>query len=142
MIGLDLLRKTASLSAIHDSSERFPAERCEPGTREGISKTIRDWTKDSDLFSRIFWLYGSPNEETTAVLQSIAESCASSELKAYLGGSLFFSKEATGYHRGHHLFITIAYQLAVNVPVLRDPINRVICVNLGVTGSLSLIAPS
>ncbi|KAF8162768.1 hypothetical protein B0H34DRAFT_293871 [Crassisporium funariophilum] len=45
-----------------------------------------------------------------------------------LGGSFFFSRGKLGREQGHFLFMTIAFQLALNVPGLREHVNRIMCI--------------
>ena len=71
------------------------------------------------------WLYGPAGAGKTAILQAIADFlCNSSEFSQNFGGSFFFSRGKKGRDQGHFLFSTIAYQLALNVPGLRQHVNR------------------
>ena len=51
--------------------------------------------------------------------------CSLSESDQNFGGSFFFSRGKNGRDRGHFLFSTIAYQLALKVPGLRQHVNRI-----------------
>ena len=83
-----------------------------------------------------FWLYGPAGAGKTAILQAIAELLCSpgspdgpSEPGRILGGSFFFSRGRKGCDQGQFLFSTIAYQLALNVPGLRQYVNRIMELN-------------
>jgi hypothetical protein len=77
--------------------------------------------------SLFFWLYGSARVGKTVILQAITEfMCSSSETDENVGGSFFFSRGKNGCQ---FLFLTIAYQLALNVPGLRQHVNHIIEVN-------------
>ena len=75
--------------------------------------------------SYFFWLYGPAGAGKTSILQAIAEFlCSPSGSGQNFGGSFFFSRGKHGRDQGHFLFSTIAYQLALKVPGLRQHINR------------------
>ena len=116
-----------SLSAIHDSSERYPPPRCHPETRTLVRTLIICWIEDPNPTSFVLWLYGPAGVGKSAILQSLAEECCS--LDGRFGGSFFFSRGKAGRDQGHFLFSTIAYQLALNLPYLRKPINDVMQAN-------------
>ena len=78
------------------------------------------------MASSFFWLYGPAGAGKTAILQAIAEFlCSPSESGQNFGGSFFFSRGKQGRDRGHFLFSTIAYQLALKVPGLRQHVNHI-----------------
>ena len=115
-----------SLGALHDSAERSPAPNCHPDTRTDIRQIILDWISSESLESYFFWLYGPAGAGKTSILQAIAEFlCSPSGSGHNFGGSFFFSRGKHGRDQGHFLFSTIAYQLALKVPGLRQHINRI-----------------
>jgi energy-coupling factor transporter ATP-binding protein EcfA2 len=120
------LRLAASLGAIHDSAERCPPPNCHPNTRIAVRKIILDWIHEESSALHFFWLYGPAGAGKTSILQAIAEILSSSsESDENFGGSFFFSRGKNGCDQGHFLFSTIAYQLALNVPGLRQHVNRI-----------------
>ena len=124
--GFHILRLGVSLGAIHDSSERFPAPNCHPNTRMAVRQIILDWICSECSASSFFWLYGPAGAGKTAVLQAIAEFlCSPSGSGQNFGGSFFFSRGKQGRDQGHFLFSTIAYQLTLRVPGLREHVNRI-----------------
>ena len=124
------MRLGVSLGAIHDSAERYPSPNCHPETRKAVRKIILDWIDSENLASSFFWLYGPAGAGKTAILQAIAERlCSPSGSDQNFGGSFFFSRGKTGRDQGHFLFSTIAYQLALNVPGLRQHVNRIMEAN-------------
>ena len=110
-----------SLGALHDSAERSPAPNCHPDTRKAVRQTILDWICSESLASHFFWLYGPAGAGKTSILQAIAEFLCRSNRN--FGGSFFFSRGKHGRDQGHFLFSTIAYQLALKVPGLRQHVN-------------------
>ena len=115
-----------SLGALHDSAERSPAPNCHPDTRKAVRQMILDWIRGESSASNFFWLYGPAGAGKTSILQAIAEFlCSTSGSDQNFGGSFFFSRGKHGRDQGYFLFSTIAYQLALKVPGLRQPINRI-----------------
>ena len=93
-----------------------------------VRQIILDWIHTSESSaSSFFWLYGSAGAGKTAILQAIAE-FLSSPPESYdnFGGSFFFSRGKKGHDEGHYLFSTIAYQLALKVPGLRQHVNNIV----------------
>ena len=85
-----------------------------------------DWIHSESSPSSFFWLYGPAGAGKTAILQAIAEFlCSASGSGQNFGGSFFFSRGKKGRDQGHFLFSTIAYQLALKVPGLRQHVNRI-----------------
>ena len=125
--GIDKLSQVVSLGAIHDSSERYPPPRCHPETRTRVRTLIICWIEDPNPTCFVLWLYGPAGAGKSAILQSIAEECCS--LDGRFGGSFFFSRGKAGRDQGHFLFSTIAYQLALNLPYLRKPIDDIMQAN-------------
>jgi NACHT domain len=119
-----------SLGAIHDSAERYPPPNCHPDTRKAVRQIISDWIHSESSASSFFWLYGPAGAGKTAILQAIAEFlCSPSGFGQNFGGSFFFSREKKGHDEGRFLFSTIAYQLALNIPGLRQHVNRIMEIN-------------
>ena len=91
-----------------------------------VRKIILDWIHSESSTSFFFWLYGSAGAGKTAILQAIAEFlCSPPESYENFGGSFFFSRGKKGRDEGHFLFSTIAYQLALKVPGLRQHVNHI-----------------
>jgi NACHT domain len=85
-----------------------------------------DWIQNDSAAFPFFWLYGAPGVGKTAILQAIAEFlCSPSGTNEIFGGSFFFSRGKRGRDQGHFLFSTLAYQLALRVPGLRQHVNRI-----------------
>ena len=122
--------KLVSLGALHDSAERSPATNCHPDTRKAVRQIILDWIRSESSASYFFWLYGPAGAGKTSILQAIAEFlCSPSGSDQNFGGSFFFSRGKHGRDQGHFLFSTIAYQLALKIPGLRQHINRIMELN-------------
>ena len=91
-----------------------------------VRQIILDWIHSESSTSSFFWLYGSAGAGKTAILQAIAEFlCSPPESYENFGSSFFFSRGKKGCDEGHFLFSTIAYQLALKVPGLRQHVNHI-----------------
>ncbi|KDR79878.1 hypothetical protein GALMADRAFT_1166879 [Galerina marginata CBS 339.88] len=121
-LGLRALSKSIVAGALHDASERFPPPKCHPETRKKILALIMAWIEDPTHLEDILWLYGSAGSGKSAIMQTIAELCRSSNKS--LGGTFFFSRGKLGREDSRLLFTTIAYQLALHVPGLGQYVNR------------------
>ena len=114
--GLHILILGVSLVASHDAAERYPPPNGHPDTRKTVRQIILCWTHNENLTCSFFWLYG-PGAGRTAILQAVSESlCNPSGSSQSFGGSFSFLEGDDG----HFLFSTIAYQLALKVPGLRQ----------------------
>ncbi|KAF8972264.1 hypothetical protein BDZ97DRAFT_1607703, partial [Flammula alnicola] len=101
---------------------RYPPPRCRIGTRADITaKDIFIWAREPDpSTTKIVWLHGPPNTAKTAIAQTVSEVC---HAEGRLAGSFFFDQHRCGGDDGRYLFSTLAYQIAMNVPGMREPIN-------------------
>jgi len=121
--GLIALSQVISHGATHDSAERYPAGKCHPGTREEIIKTILKWINDPSPSSDALWLYGSAGAGKSAIMQTIAELLREWHKERY-AGSFFFTSGKSGCDQGSALFCTLAYQIAIYVPGMREAVNN------------------
>ncbi|KAF8985410.1 hypothetical protein BDQ17DRAFT_679476 [Cyathus striatus] len=116
---LEYLANAACLAAGHQSEERHDAPKCHPETRKAVIDDIMNWVDSMDPNKRIMWLQGAAGAGKSSIAQTVAERC-SEENK--LISAFFFSRTATGTGRddGTRLVPTIAYQLAISVPLTAD----------------------
>ena len=78
------------------------------------------WIKwEGDLDSFIMWLYGPAGVGKSAIVQNIAEIC---EKERILLASFFFSRTDPSCNSDQRLIATIAYQIAHNIPDVRNAI--------------------
>jgi NACHT domain len=125
--GLHILSQFTSLGAIHDSSERFPPPKCHPDTRHEVIGIVMRWIEDDNPDSSVFWIYGPAGAGKSAIVQTLAELIQASG-RCY-GGSFFFSRGKIGRDQAHHLFTTIAYQLAFHNTSFREHLNQILYEN-------------
>jgi hypothetical protein len=117
------LSQVISHGATHDSAERYPAGKCHPGTREEIIKTILEWINNPNPSSDALWLYGPAGAGKSAIMQTIAELLREWYKERY-AGSFFFTSGKPGCDQGSALFCTLAYQIAIYVPGMREAVNN------------------
>ncbi|KDR73059.1 hypothetical protein GALMADRAFT_125971 [Galerina marginata CBS 339.88] len=126
--GIFALSLAISTGAMYDSATRYPVSRSLLGTRKMVIKTIMDWVNNPSSSTDILWLRGSAGTGKSAIMHTVAEQLHKSRNDCY-GGTFFFARGVPRQDQGFALFSTLAYQLAINVPALRGPINRAISVD-------------
>ncbi|PPQ73474.1 hypothetical protein CVT24_007804 [Panaeolus cyanescens] len=103
-------------NALHDADE-YEEVRCHPETRITILKLLRDWgTEVTDTTKPILWLHGPAGAGKTAIARSFAQSCQASSL---LIGGFFFWRTDRARSDEKRLIPTLAYQLALSIPLVR-----------------------
>jgi hypothetical protein len=120
----DLLHQATATAAFHNSDERFDPPKCHPNTRVAVLSKIMKWIKwEGDLNSFIMWVYGPAGAGKSAIAQTIAEIC---EEEMILLASFFFSRNDPSRNNAKPLIATIAYQIILNLPDVRDAILGVV----------------
>ena len=104
---------------MRDSADRDPPPRCHPGTREKATEDIVCWIEEPTPSSTVLWVSGCAGIGKSALMQKIAELGL-----IYFGGCFFFRRGAPGCNVKDHLFSTLAYQLAINVDGMLEPVDR------------------
>ena len=78
------------------------------------------WIKwEEDIYEFIMWVYGPAGAGKSAIAQTIAEMC---EEEMILLASFFFSRNHPSRSNVNPLIATIAYQITLNLPQVRDAI--------------------
>ncbi|KAJ7118199.1 hypothetical protein C8R44DRAFT_878826 [Mycena epipterygia] len=142
--GLQLLYHASAIDALHNSVERYPQPKCHRETRTQILDNLWDWTRgiepwiesedyewtrDADLSfaanpsSNILWLYGPAGAGKSAIAQSL---CERLDAESCVAASFFFKHGHASRGNANRLFSTIAYQLAVLLPKLKDYISQIV----------------
>ncbi|KAM6494652.1 hypothetical protein JOM56_009275 [Amanita muscaria] len=120
--GLDIMErfmeKYVSLNAVHDSAVQDPDRKCHPETRRNVLKQIRDWIDNPDGSESIFWLHGLAGAGKSAIAQTIARSYSRQKVAA----TFFFYKSDPSRNNGNRFFTTIAWQLALLIPAVKNHI--------------------
>ncbi|KDR69766.1 hypothetical protein GALMADRAFT_255549 [Galerina marginata CBS 339.88] len=129
MKGFDRLVEASAPAAFHNSKQRFDPPKCHPNTRVAVLRRITEWvqgtnTDAEDRQASMLWLYGAAGSGKTAIAQSLAEQFDDDD--GSLFASFFFSRtDPTRNHAGH-LVATIAYQIALKLPQVKDLIVAVV----------------
>jgi len=115
----DILHRATATAAFHNSDERFDPPKCHPNTRLAVLTKIMKWIKwEEDLEAFIMWVYGPTGAGKSAIAHTIAEMCEETILLA----SFFFSRNDPSRNTAKPLIATIAYQIILNFPDVRDTI--------------------
>jgi hypothetical protein len=118
--GSDILHRATATNAFHNSYERFDPPKCHPNTRMAVLKKIMEWIKwEGDICAFIMWVYGPAGAGKSAIAQTIAEMC---EEEMIILASFFFSRNDSSRSTAKPLIATIAYQITLNLPSVRDAI--------------------
>ncbi|KAJ7351476.1 hypothetical protein DFH08DRAFT_694499 [Mycena albidolilacea] len=120
---MDILHRAAALEALYDSAESFPQPKCHPETRAEILDDLYTWAVGQDFTSSIFWLYGPAGAGKSAIMQTL---CRRLDHSRRLGGSFFFKRAHTTRGNAKVQFATLAYQLALQNQIFKDPISQAV----------------
>ncbi|KAJ7118203.1 hypothetical protein C8R44DRAFT_563232, partial [Mycena epipterygia] len=126
---LQLLYRASAGDALHNSGERYPQPKCHPDTRTKMLDNLWNWTCGINSFfaanpsSNILWLYGPAGAGKSAIVQSL---CERLDAESCVAASFFFKRGHASRGNGNRLFPTIAYQLAVLLPKLKDYISQIV----------------
>jgi len=74
---MDELAKAGFKGAEHDSSERDPPPRCQPGTRSSVISKLCEWRDKPGRKHSLIWLQGPAGVGKSAIMQTLAEDLSS-----------------------------------------------------------------
>lgn len=104
------------MGAAFNSIDRQQYSICLPDTRVDLLQEIYEWADKEDERC-IFWLNGLAGTGKSTIAQTIAERYYKEER---LGASFFFSRGGGDVSHAIKFFTSIAVQLAINIPSLRQ----------------------
>ncbi|KAL0571266.1 hypothetical protein V5O48_010696 [Marasmius crinis-equi] len=110
----------AGVEASHRANQQFERGRCLEGTREEVLRIIHEWRGEREQDFPICWLSGAAGVGKTAIAMTIAKSCEGRGLLS----SFFLFRNDPKRDNPSALMLTIAHDLTVAIPALRNPINR------------------
>jgi len=119
---MQALNSFISHGALQDSMARDPPPRCSPGTRKKEKEKIRRWIEKPNSRSSVFLIQGRTGVEKTALMQTIADQLQAENGQPY--ACFFFNRGVVGCDNMDQLFSTLAYQLAINMPSMREHIEH------------------
>ncbi|KAJ2925055.1 hypothetical protein H1R20_g12039, partial [Candolleomyces eurysporus] len=117
--GWELLLKNIAPNALHDSSARYDAPKCDEDTRVEVTGEIMDWVQDRSSPQRVLCMTGAAGAGKSALQQTIAERCAKSDI---LAATFFCSSTDPTRNRASTIVGTIAYQLGLKHPLFQSSI--------------------
>ncbi|RXW17047.1 hypothetical protein EST38_g8798 [Candolleomyces aberdarensis] len=117
--GWELLLKNIAPNALHDSSARYDAPKCDEDTRVEVTGEIMDWIQDQNSPQRVLCMIGAAGAGKSALQQTIAERCAKSDI---LAATFFCSSADPTRNRASTIVGTIAYQLGLKHPLFQSSI--------------------
>ncbi|RXW17384.1 hypothetical protein EST38_g8474 [Candolleomyces aberdarensis] len=117
--GWELLLKNIAPNALHDSSARYDAPKCDEDTRVEVTGEIMDWIQDRKPAQRLLCMTGAAGAGKSALQQTIAERCTKSD---DLLASFFFSSADHTRNTASHVVATIAYQIGLKHSLIQSAI--------------------
>ncbi|KAM6493675.1 hypothetical protein JOM56_010036 [Amanita muscaria] len=118
---MPFLKEFTSFVALHDSSAQDPDRICIPGTRQHVVEAIQRWFDDPSA-ERIFWLHGPIGAGKSAIAQTVARPYGRDKVAA----TFFFFRSDPRRNDGNLLFTTLAWQLAISIPTIKDHISHLL----------------
>ncbi|KAJ2923767.1 hypothetical protein H1R20_g13327, partial [Candolleomyces eurysporus] len=108
--GWELLLKNIAPNALHNSSARYDAPKCDEDTRVEVTGEIMEWIQNRDTPQHLLCITGAAGAGKSALQQTIAERCTELDI---LSAAFFCS--STDPTRNTIAFIvpTIAYQIGL-----------------------------
>ncbi|KAJ2927796.1 hypothetical protein H1R20_g9298, partial [Candolleomyces eurysporus] len=116
MNGWRILQKHTAPNALHNSSVRFDAPKCDEDTRIEVTDEIMGFIKDRRHPQRLLCMTGAAGSGKSALQQTIAERCAKGNI---LGAAYFISVADAKRNTASTIVPTIAYQLGLHHPTLQ-----------------------
>ncbi|KAM6495028.1 hypothetical protein JOM56_009651, partial [Amanita muscaria] len=115
--GLENLRKSVSLNALHDSSTQELDRQVQQSLRKNTLKQLQDWTDNPIAPEHIIWLHGPASIGKTAIALDIAWTG-----RERVAATFFFSRTDANRNDGNRLFPTLAWQFMVSIPDIKNHI--------------------
>ncbi|KAF9530643.1 hypothetical protein CPB83DRAFT_850675 [Crepidotus variabilis] len=122
--GIEKLSKAIYQEATHDSSARYPPPKCHPQTRTEIVEFFVNWVKTESPPEQVYWLNAPFGHGKSAIMQTIIDHLIEHGHRDCVAGSFFFGRGKHGRDRIDYLLPSIAYQMAINLPGMREIVNR------------------
>ncbi|KAJ2921451.1 hypothetical protein H1R20_g15643, partial [Candolleomyces eurysporus] len=117
--GWELLLEKIATNALHDSSARYDAPKCDEDTRVEVTGEMMDWIEDRDGPKSILCMTGAAGSGKSALQQTVAERCATSDI---LAAAFFISSADPTRNVASAIVPTIAYQLGLKHDGFRNSV--------------------
>lgn len=110
-------------NALHDSKYRFDPPKCDEDTRVEVTEELMGWIQDRESPQRLLCMTGAAGSGKSALQQTAAEQCSG---KGILASAFFFSSTDPTRNTVFAVIPTIAYQLGLNNPLVREAISTAV----------------
>ncbi|KAJ2925273.1 hypothetical protein H1R20_g11816, partial [Candolleomyces eurysporus] len=121
--GWEILLQHTAPNALHNSSARYDAPKCDEDTRVEVTSEIMGWIKDLNGPQRLLCMTGAAGSGKSALQQTIAQLCAGCNI---LGAAYFISSTDSSRNGAFTVVPTIAYQLGLKHPILKCSISAAV----------------
>jgi hypothetical protein len=98
-------------------------ERCEQGTRLEVLATIRQWSEDPSYQKQIFWLKDAAGTGKSTIAATMADEWMRAKR---LAARFFFSPNSSATSVTDHFSVTLAKDMAVQIPSLSPSIHSAV----------------
>lgn len=123
-LGLEILLGKIAEGADVDCLHAFERPRCHEETRKAVLAAITSWADGSpDRINGVLWLHGPAGAGKSAIVQTFSERLRD---RKKLAASFFFSRLASRRDSAEYFFATIAHQLTLSIPGIRDLIVKAV----------------
>ncbi|KAJ2917319.1 hypothetical protein MD484_g3113, partial [Candolleomyces efflorescens] len=121
--GWKLLMEKTAPNALHNSSARYDAPKCDEDTRVEVTGELMDWMQDRTAPQRLLCMTGAAGAGKSCLQQTAAEKCGKGGI---LAASYFISSTDPTRNTVEPIIPTIAYQLGRDNLTLRQSIRAAI----------------
>jgi hypothetical protein len=123
-VGWELLLKKTAPNALHNSSARYDAPKCDEDTRVEVTSEIMGCIEDRDSPQpRLLCMTGAAGSGKSALQQTVSIKCNKCNIPA---ASFFFSATDPSRNTVEAVIPTIAYQLGRRNPLLKHQIKNAV----------------
>lgn len=115
---VSLLYSHSATAGLLEARERFNGPKCDEDTRISMILAMKKFVQDGGATSLpgLYWLYGPAGVGKSALAQSFSLLL---QAEGDHAASFFFSQTSPGRQDQNQLIVTLAYQLATNIPALQ-----------------------
>ncbi|RXW21492.1 hypothetical protein EST38_g4366 [Candolleomyces aberdarensis] len=118
-----LLAEQSAPNAFHNSRARYDRPKCDEDTRLEVTTELMNWIEDRTGPQRLLCMTGAAGAGKSALQQTVAERCGKSNI---LGSAFFFGAADPTRNTVTPVVPTIAFQLGLANPALKEAINLAI----------------
>ncbi|RXW23010.1 hypothetical protein EST38_g2846 [Candolleomyces aberdarensis] len=117
--GWERLLKNIAPNALHDSSARYDAPKCDEATRVEVTDEIMEWIQNRDAPQPLLCMTGAAGAGKSALQQTIAERCTRLDI---LSAAFFCSSTDPTRNTVAFIVPTIAYQIGLKHRIFRSSV--------------------